>query len=282
MTPATTQNLKNAPVARNVFSMPLGQELTQLIEVSKTLASCPFYQKMGAGGVLAVWLTARELNLPVMMCLNGGLYTFDGKVTMSAQLMNMMIVNAGHRADVIEISETACEIHFWRKDRPKENSVFKYRFTIEHAHKAGYLTKDNWKKTPRDMLYSRCLSGGARKFMPDVLMNCYVFGEIEDANFNDSHLVNVIPDIKVVNQDAPTPRKADSEKIVSISNEASPSIEDFVRKHNIVGEKMAWVENVSKELSKTVEQILNAAIANEDRFIKAYDMHVLNKEKVKS
>lgn len=208
---------------RNVQSMPMGQELTQLLDLSKTLATCPYYQKMTPGGVLAVCLTARELNLPVMMCLNGGLYTFDGKVTMSAQLMNMMIVNAGHRADVLKLDETGCWIRFWRRDR-KEGyaNTFEYSFTYDQAVKAGYMSKTNWKAHPKDMFYSRCLSGGARKFMPDVLANAYVFGEIEDATFSDAHLTNVMPEIEIV----------EPLKVECITSEQITCIKNLIEKHS--------------------------------------------------
>jgi hypothetical protein len=208
---------------RIVQSMPQGQELTQLLELSKTLASVPYYQKMTPGGVLAVCLTARELNLPVMMCLNGGLYTFDGKVTMSAQLMNMMIVNAGHRADVIKLDETGCWIRFWRKDRKEGHAnTFDYSFTYDQAVKAGYMSKNNWKAHPKDMFYSRALSGGARKFMPDVLANAYVFGEIEDATFSDSHLTNTMPEIEIVE---PAP-------IEYVSDQQIQEIKDLISRHS--------------------------------------------------
>jgi hypothetical protein len=208
---------------RIVQSMPMGQELTQLLELSKTLATSPYYQKMTPGGILAVCLTARELNLPIMACLNGGLYTFDGKVTMSAQLMNMMIVNAGNRADVLKLDETGCWIRFWRKDRkPGYGDTFEYSFTYDQAVKAGYMSKTNWKNHPKDMFYSRCLSGGARKFMPDVLMNAYVFNEIEDATFNDSHLTNTMPEIEIIE---PT-------HIPCITSGQIQEIKDLINKHS--------------------------------------------------
>ncbi len=223
--------------SRNVQSMPQGQELTQLMELSKTLATCPYYQKMTPGGVLAVCLTARELNLPVMMCLNGGLYTFDGKVTMSAQLMNMMIVNAGHRADVLKLDETGCWIRFLRKDRKEGfGNTFEYSFTYDQAVKAGYMNKTNWKAHPKDMFYSRCLSGGARKFMPDVLANAYVFGEIEDATFSDAHLTNTMPEIEIVEPPA----------IQYVSESQIFEIQDLIAKHskpNDIEEKLLKKHN---------------------------------------
>lgn len=169
--------------------VPSGKELMEVMETTKLLANCQYYQKLGPHGILAIWLTAREMGLPPMMCLNGGMYTFSGQVSLSAQMMNMMLVNSGHRADVLELSDTTCKIRFWRKDRPKDNCTFEYAYTIEMARTAGLTNKANWKTNARDMLYNRCLSGGARKFMPDVIMGAYLIGELPD----DESVIDVIP-----------------------------------------------------------------------------------------
>lgn len=201
MHPTRIENNSAAPV--NVQ----GNDLMQVLQICSELAKSPFYAKMGTGGVMAVWLTAKELGIPPMSALNGGLYTFDGKVTLSAQLMNMMIINAGHRIDIVELHDRTCKLTFWRKDRMKDPKYvgFSYEFSVEMAQKAGYMNKTNWKNHTRDMLFSRALSGGARKHLPDALMNCYVFGEIEDGKFNDSDLVNVMPTevVNHANGDAP-------------------------------------------------------------------------------
>jgi hypothetical protein len=137
--------------------------------------------------------------------------------------MNMMIVNAGHRADVLKLDETGCWIRFWRRDR-KEGyaNTFEYSFTLDQAVKAGYMSKTNWKAHPKDMFYSRCLSGGARKFMPDVLANAYVFGEIEDATFSDSHLTNTMPEIEIL--ESPT--------IEYVSEAQIFEMQDLIAKHS--------------------------------------------------
>jgi hypothetical protein len=163
---------------KNVMTMPEAGELIQFTETAKLLSTCPYYQKLGPGGVLAIWLTAREMGLPPMTCLNGGMYTFSGAVTLSSQIMNMMIVKAGHRVDILTLNENKCHLRFHRSDRSGEVSNFEYEYTMEMAQNAGLANKDNWKKNKRDMLFSRALSGGARKFMPDVIMNAYVHGEI--------------------------------------------------------------------------------------------------------
>lgn len=249
--------------------LPKGPELQEFIETAKLLGTCPYYQKIGPGGILAIWFVAREMGLPPMMCLNGGLYTFSGQVTLSAQMMNMMIVNAGFRADVIELNERVCHLRFWRSDRPKDNCTFEYKYTIEMAAAAGYLHKDNWKKTPRDMLFSRCLSGGARKYMPDVIMNCYVHGELED----DGHILPVVPDIatksvetvkKVVELEEAQPTK-------QIEFQKVEGFEAFQEKHLRADDKLAYVRKIATATNKTENEIINQAIGNEIGFLKAFD-----------
>jgi hypothetical protein len=159
-------------------SMPSGKEMAEFVETAKMLAMCPYYQKLGPHGILAIWLTAREMNLPPMMCLNGGMYTFSGLVTLSGGMMNMMLVNAGHRVNVLHLDTSRCRIQFWRCDRPAGQNTFEYEYTIDDARNAGLTNKDNWKKNTRDMLFNRCLSGGARKFMPDAIMGAYALGEV--------------------------------------------------------------------------------------------------------
>ncbi len=262
----------NQLMNRNAFTIPAGQEMDQIISVCKVLATCPYYQKLGPGGVLAIYLTAREMNLPLMMCLNGGMYTFSGLVSLSAQLMNMLIVNAGHRADVLQLDEKACRIRFWRSDRPKDNCTFEYEYTIEMAAKAGYLGKDNWKKAPKDMLFSRCLSGGSRKFMPDAIMNAYAIGELGE---EDGSAPQAVPDLSSkeieVYKSSETLPEAPKEAPKEIEHEKSPGYEEFCQKHLCDGEKVAYVRKIAQATSKTEAQIINSAACNEPGFLTAFE-----------
>lgn len=169
---------------------PTQREMEEMINITKVLATCPYYQKLGPGGVLTIWLTAREMDLPPMMCLNGGLYTFSGQVTMSSKLMNMMITRAGHRVDILESNLNKCRLRFWRSDRPKGNDTLEWEYTIEDAKNANLLNKTNWKTNTRDMLFNRCMSGGAGKFMADVTMGAYLIGEMP----GDDEVIDTIPE----------------------------------------------------------------------------------------
>ena len=253
--------------------MPSVDEMQHLIKFCEVLAKAPFYAKMGAPGVLAVYLTAKEMNLPLMTCLNGGLYTFDGKVTMSAQLMNMLIVNAGHKANVLRLDDTICEIEFVRCDRKGDDAKFRYSFSMEQAQKAGYLSKDNWRKHPRDMLFARALSGGARKFMPDVLMNAYVFGELDDeaseTPITEPYTIPSYPN-------APLPDgfylEPNQEEIKAIEQKHE-SYDLFCVKHDIIEGSESWdyVMDVCQRGNLTRVEVVNSSIKNPERFLTGFD-----------
>jgi len=223
------------------------------------MATAPFYAKLGPGGVMAIYLTAKEHNLPLMSCLNGGMHTFDGKVTFSAQLINAMIINAGHKADVTHLDDQKCVIHFKRGDRRNEPGYkgFVFEYTIEMAQKAGYLSKTNWKTSPRDMLFSRCMTGGGRKHIPEVFVGILVSGEL----VGDSSDANVIPDVPVEIRQEP---KQVTQAI------RLDGYDDFVAKHELEpannSAKREYILMTAEKANMTEEQIINSAIKNETLF----------------
>lgn len=238
--------------------MPRGKELEDLISFCKVMAESPFYRKLGAGGVMSIVLTAKELNLPMMPCLNGGMYNIDGKVSLSAQLMNALILLQGHEVKPIEISKNRCALKFKRKG---EDDWQEFEYTAQDAKEAGYLGKNNWRSHLKDMLYCRCLSGGARKFMPDALMGCYIEGEMGD----DKPFTGVlIPEYEEIEQEV--------EKSKAIEQQKNPGFDEFVEKHGlkIEGTKKLFFDDVMSGTKKTEVEIINHAIENEKSFESAY------------
>jgi hypothetical protein len=170
--------------------LPIMQEAQDFFKWSQELAKCPFYAKLGAGGVIAILLTARELGLPPMASLNGGMYHIDGKVSLSAQMMNTLVLKAGHTVDIVKLDEEGCELKFHRRDR-KEPTFYSY--STKDAAKAGYLGKNNWKAHLKDMLFCRALSGGARKICPDAIGNCYIHRELNYGDVTINHQFSAHP-----------------------------------------------------------------------------------------
>lgn len=272
---------QNTPVRRsNTPVMPSASELMQLSQVCSTLAETPFYRKLGGGGVLAIWLTATELGIPPMMALNGGLWTFDGKVTMSTQCMNYMIVNKGHRADVVNLNDEGCTIKFIRSDRPEGDNEFIYTYTLRDAQKSGLLGKDNWKKNPRDMCFNRCLSGGARKFMPDVLMQAYTYEEMcdSDETFEVAYKTKDQDWDQVEEQKKPEEQQKEQPKQIS-----QEQVLEFRKKWGLddsEGPEIAYIKDIALATNKTQDDIIEIAIKNEERFENGFNKWLEEKPNV--
>jgi len=252
------------------FSMPSLNEMEQLMNFCKVMATAKFYSNLGPSGIMAIYLTAKENNLPFMACLNGGVYTFDGKVTFSAQLINAMIISAGHRVDIIELNEQVCRLRFIRCDR-HENGYkgFDYEYNIRQAEKAGYLKKTNWQTSPKDMLFSRCLTGGGRKYIPEVFVGVFVAGELI-GDQSDSEIIPQVP-IEVTQFET----SIDTPKL----SEVTPAVGygDFIAKHHLlansdgtISRQLEFVRYSAVKTKISVMKVIDFAIKNEQEFEKRF------------
>ena len=157
--------------------VPAQSELTTMQTVARNAAASGLYTGVGSEQkILMILLAARELGIPPMQALNGGIYNIQGKIEISARLMNSMIRRAGHSIVIKQCDSKACVMEGRRADN---GDTFTSQFSMEDATKAGLAGRDNWKKFTEDMLYSRCMSRLARRLFPDVIGTAYVEGEIK-------------------------------------------------------------------------------------------------------
>jgi hypothetical protein len=172
----------NIPAIKNDL-LPSIQEFQMFQTISKSAKASGLY-----GGdenkVFMILLAARELGIPPMLALNGGIWNIQGKIEISARLMNSMIRRAGHKMS-IKSTDKECTITGVRSDTQEEHTE---TFTWSMAEKAGLTSGNVWKKYPEDMLYNRCMSRLARRLFPDVIGTAYVEGEIKEAVENDKTL----------------------------------------------------------------------------------------------
>ena len=146
---------------------------------------------------LAVILKGRELGLPPMYsCAH--IVIIQGKPTMSAEVMLAMIFKncPGTKIQYLEVTNEKCTI---KASRPGgEPSTFS--FSMADAKAAGLDTKENWRKYPRAMLRSRCISELARSLFPDCVAGVSYTAEELGANVNeDGEVVEVkLEPIKVI------------------------------------------------------------------------------------
>ncbi len=175
-----TEKTGNLPAIQTQNNMmPSQQEFQMLQVIAKNAQDSGLYSGVGQqqAKIFMVLLAARELGISPMLALNGGIWNIQGKIEISARLMNSMIRRAGHIMEVKK-SPTECIIKGKRCDTGEE---YTETFTWAMAEKAGLSNGNVWKKYPEDMLYNRCMSRLARTLFPDVIGTAYVEGEIRES-----------------------------------------------------------------------------------------------------
>jgi hypothetical protein len=127
---------------------------------------------------VAIMLQGRELGISPMQALRT-IYMIEGKLTLSADLMAALIYKrCGDNAlRVKERTAERCAIEYKRPDWPEAAEMV---WTIQQARDANLTGKDNWKKYPAAMLFSRCVSAIAHTAFQDVIMGLYTPDEAEE------------------------------------------------------------------------------------------------------
>lgn len=147
-------------------------------ELSELLLKSKHYSKMGPEGIFAIVEKARSIGVNPLDALNGGMFFVQGKVELTAQLMNHLIREAKHSITQDPTSSPDCCV--LRGKRCDTGDSWVASFSIKDAQTAG-IYRNQWLKYPQDMLFARALSRLARQLFPDVVRGCYVQGEIAEA-----------------------------------------------------------------------------------------------------
>lgn len=168
----------NLPSLAVNSAIPTPHEMQVFCTMADTAVASKMYRNIGdQSGVMMIMLAAREMGLPPMACLNGGLNIINGKVEISARMMSAMIRRAGHSLKVLESTDTNCVLKGKRSDN---GDTLMVTFSIADAQKAGLIKSGGgWTKWPKDMLFARALSRLARQLFSDVIGMGYVEGEIK-------------------------------------------------------------------------------------------------------
>jgi hypothetical protein len=121
-------------------------------------------------------LAGRELGLPPLMSMTK-IYIVKGQVAISATAMAALIKQSGvYDYRIAELTNERCTVIFFERGQ----EVFRSTFTIEDAKRAGVAGGDSWQKYPRNMLFARALSNGARFVCPHLLAGVYVPDELTE------------------------------------------------------------------------------------------------------
>jgi hypothetical protein len=135
------------------------------IALGKVLAESGYFQDAQSAAQAAVKVLAgQELGLGPVASMTG-VHIIQGKPSVGSQLL-AALVKGSRKYDyrIREHTSELCRIEFFELGK----SVGFSDFTMEDAKLAGTAQKDNWRKTPRNMLFARALSNGVRFYCPDL------------------------------------------------------------------------------------------------------------------
>jgi len=141
--------------------------------------------KTAAQAVVKI-LAGKELGLSPIEAMNS-LYIVNDKIAVLTNTIASRIKKSGKYDYAIDkLDEKECTITFIALNGGDPKELGKSTFTIADAAKAGIVNKDNWKNYPRNMLFARALSNGARWFCPDSLSSFHSVEELEDNGKKES------------------------------------------------------------------------------------------------
>lgn len=94
-----------------------------------------------------------------------GIHIVQGKVTLGANIIAALVRrHPDYDYEVSEHTDQVCTIRFTYKGKPAGTSSF----SMDDAAKAGLIKNPTWKAHPRNMLFARAMSNGAKWYAPDV------------------------------------------------------------------------------------------------------------------
>lgn len=116
------------------------------------------------------------------------LHIIEGRPELSADAQARFIKASGkYEYRVSEHTNEVCEIKVY--DVGLGELIGTERYTIEDARLAGLTGRGNWVKSPRNMLFARCISNVSAFHCPDALpMRTYATGEIDDGKAEEREL----------------------------------------------------------------------------------------------
>lgn len=131
--------------------------------------------KTAAQAVVKI-VAGRELGLSAIESMNA-FYIVNDRITIYASAIAGLVKKSGkYDYKVIKLTDEECTIEFFYE----KESVGAVTFTLKDAAKAGIVNKDVWKSYPKNMLFARAITNGARWFCPDALCSYQSTEEIMD------------------------------------------------------------------------------------------------------
>ena len=173
-------------------------EIEAMSRVAKAMAISGMFQDATDVSKAFVKIQAgKELGIPAFASMTS-IHVIKGKPVIGANMIATLIKNdPRYDYKIKKLDNKECVIAFFENGERVEDSSF----TIDDAKAAGLLTNTTWQKYPRNMLFSRAISNGARWYTPGIFGGSPVYTP-------DEMGVSVDEDGYILEQQQPTPEPA--------------------------------------------------------------------------
>jgi hypothetical protein len=169
-----------------------GQELQDVMKLGEVFAKSGFFKDAREAAQCVVKIVAgRELGIPATAAMRG-VHVFEGQTTLHAHTIGALIKRARPRYDykVRESTHETCSIEFY-EDGELAGVV---TWTRKDAERAQLDKKPVWIKHPRQMLYARAMTEGARMYCSEVFNGAIYTPEEMGAEVNEAgDVIDVTP-----------------------------------------------------------------------------------------
>lgn len=175
--------------------------LAEPMQLGEVFMQSGMFKDIGSQAQAVVKILAgRELGLAPIEAMSN-LYIVNGKVALQAKAIGALIKKGGkYDYKVEKLDETECVIAFFQIEGGNKVELGKSAFSMKDAAKAGIVNKDIWKAYPRNLLFARALTNGARWYTSDAFCGYAVeeIESIEDKIIPTSSLISITTDGEVV------------------------------------------------------------------------------------
>lgn len=170
-TPAPVAQQQVIPASASDSALVLwAYEAQQANRIAQSLASTSFVPASLRGkpqDITAAILAGQELGLQPMATLRS-LDVIQGTPALRAHAMRGLVQSHGHKVQILESTKELCRMRGRRADEGDDDWQ-EIVWTIDDAKDLGLLSKDQWKKQPKNMLVARATGVICRLIAADVL-----------------------------------------------------------------------------------------------------------------
>lgn len=156
--------------------LPNGADLTDISALGSVLVKSGYFADAREQAQAAVKVMAgAELGIPPIASMMG-INIIKGKVAMGAHLIASRVRAHGYDFRVKKLDNTGCVLEFLSKpgDKGKRDVLGESSFNEDDAKTAQCFT-DMYRKYPRNMYWSRCVSNGAKWYCSEVMSGMPVY-----------------------------------------------------------------------------------------------------------